>query len=142
MGAGLIPLYHPPWLHHLGKKFGELQRHDQSCLREDERGRAPVANYTHPEQNGCSGEPSREQRSPCKERARHVILRRVGPPFLGGSPLRSQRGCAELRSASCHAAESWGPGQKGDVCNGKTNVSVVLLPINCRFTFAEKFTEI
>ena len=47
----------PPQLHHLGKKCGELQRHDQSCLREDERGRAPAANYTRPEPQDSSGEP-------------------------------------------------------------------------------------
>lgn len=39
------------------KNLGELQRHDPSCLREDEHGRAPVANYTRPEPQDSSGEP-------------------------------------------------------------------------------------
>ena len=61
-------------------------------------------------------------------------------PVLSGEVVQSS-------SASHHAASTaqpvgTGPHQKGNVCNGKANVSRVLLPINCCFTFAEKFTEI
>lgn len=64
-----IPPYRPPQLHHLGKKCGELQRHDRAAL-----GRTSTAELLllirHPELSHSSGEPFTEQRSPCQEHPR------------------------------------------------------------------------
>lgn len=66
VGVEPILLYRPPQLHHLGKKCGELQRHDRAAL-----GRTSTAELLllirHPELSRSSGEPFMEQRSPCQE---------------------------------------------------------------------------
>lgn len=66
VGVEPIPLYRPPRLHHLGKKCGELQRHDRAALGRTSRAELLLL-IRHPELSRCSGEPFMEQRSPCRE---------------------------------------------------------------------------
>lgn len=91
MGAELIPLYHPLGLTTWAKNVESCRDTMGAALGGTSVAGAPVANYTPPEQSTAQVSPSREQRSPCEEHARHVMLRCAGaqvPP-------------AELLSASC-----------------------------------------